>query len=407
MKSVFSVFILAFFLFGINSATAQTKKQLEIKRKKLQKEIKYISHLLSKTKQTEENLLSKLGDINKKVEIRQSIINTINKEVNAYNKDINENNLEINTLERELEITQKDYARKVRQTYKNNKKQNTLMYILSSGSFTQAYKRTQYLKQYTDFRKEQAIEIKENKARLQVLNDSLIIKRKEKEDLITQEKQEKKLVDVEKSKQQSLISQLKKQEKKYTAQIKKKEKQEEEFEAKLQHLISGLVKPTKEPTTTTKNNSKPKTFKLTPEAKKLESSFVANKGKLPSPVVSGYVSRYFGSRAHESEKKIKVKSNGWFFTTEKNTKARAVFNGKVAGIMEQKQTKLKTVIIQHGNYFTTYKNLTKLLVKTGDKVITKQNLGTIHTDKTTNKTILSFGLFKYATPQNPASWLKR
>ena len=289
------------------------------------------------------------------------------------------------------------------------------MYILSSGSFMQAYKRTQYLKQYTDFRKEQAIEIKENRSKLQVLNDSLIIKRKEKEDLIAQEREEKKTVDKEKNKQQSLINQLKKKEKKYTAQIKKKEKQEAEFEAKLQNMIRDIVKSkstpktnsTKKNNTTTTPSTKPRSFKLTKEAKKLESSFVANKGKLPSPVKSGYISRYFGTRAHESEKRIKVKSNGWYFTTEKNAKARAVFKGEVIGVMEQK-TKLRTVIIQHGSYYTSYKNLTNLLVEIGDKVDTKQDLGTIHTDKTTNKTILSFVLFnKYIAPQNPASWILR
>jgi murein DD-endopeptidase MepM/ murein hydrolase activator NlpD len=75
--------------------------------------------------------------------------------------------------------------------------------------------------------------------------------------------------------------------------------------------------------------------------------------------------------------------------------------------MVDKKTKLKTILLQHGNYFTAYRNLDKIFVKKGDKVNIKQNLGTIHTDKTTGKTKLVFALLKNTTPQNPSSWLKK
>jgi len=50
--------------------------------------------------------------------------------------------------------------------------------------------------------------------------------------------------------------------------------------------------------------------------------------------------------------------------------------------------------VQHGNYITAYKNLDNVLVEKGEKVKTKQNIGTIHTDTTTGKTVLAFSLFK-------------
>jgi len=401
---LFSVSIFLFLLIH-PSATAQNKRTLQAKRIKLQREIKEINRLLSKNKKTEKNVLSRLGDINKKIEVRQEIIQTINEEAKAYLKEIKENQAKIDSLKIQLDNLKNEYAKIVVQTYKNKNKHSDLIFILSSNSFKQAYKRALYMKQYADYRKTQAKKIKQKKQILEVLNDTLKLKKAEKEALIAKKLQETKSIDTEFAKQKELLKKVKKKERQYIARIKKKQKQERLFERKLQSLIRGAIaKSTKK---TVKKGSKKASIKLTPEAKKLADNFIANKGKLPHPVARGYVSRYFGQRRHEQLKKIMVKSNGWHYVTDKGSKARAVFKGKVAAIMVDKKTKLKTVLLQHGNYFTAYKNLDKLLVKKGENVSIKQELGIIHTDNTTGKTKLVFALLKNTTPQNPANWLKK
>jgi septal ring factor EnvC (AmiA/AmiB activator) len=394
-------------LFGLLSTiiTAQNKNNLQEKRLKLQKEIKEINRLLSKNKKTKQNILSRLGVINKKIEVRQEILNTINQEANAYTKEIKQNQKRIDSLKKELSGLKQEYAKIVTQTYKNKNKHSDIIFILSSNSFKQAYKRALYMKQYSDYRKNQAKKIKKQKIILESLNDSLKIKKQEKEALITQKLKETKSIDSELSKQKELLKKIKRKERKYIAQIKKKQKQERLFEKKLQNLIKGAIaKSTKK---TTKKGSKKTSYKLTPEASKLAANFVANKGKLPHPVEKGYVSRYFGERRHEELKKIIVKSNGWHYITDKGSKARAVFKGKVMAVMVDKKTKLKTVLLQHGNFFTAYKNLKEIFVKKGEQVKIKQELGVIHTDKTTGKTKLVFALLKNTIPQNPENWLKK
>ncbi len=401
------LFIVTFLLLTVFSlgAFSQNKKQLEAKRLKLQKEIKEINRLLSQTKKDERNVLSRLGDINKKIEVRQQIIQTINEEAQEYAKEIDQNQGRINTLQNQLKALKNEYAKIVVQTYKNKNKHSDLIFILSSNSFKQAYKRALYMKQYTDYRKNQAKKIVYKKEVLEQLNDSLKIKKQEKDALVAKKLEETKHIDTELEKQQKLLKKVKKKERQYIARIKKKQKQEREFEKKLKGVIRGAIaKSTKK---TKKTGSKKPTIRLTPEAKKLADNFVANKGKLPHPVEKGYVSRYFGQRSHEELKKIKVNSNGWHYITGKNSKARAVFKGKVLAIMVDKKTKLKTVLLQHGNYFTAYKNLDKIFVKKGDQVQIKQALGTVHTDKITGKTKLVFAILKNTTPQNPANWLKR
>ena len=145
-------------------------------------------------------------------------------------------------------------------------------------------------------------------------------------------------------------------------------------------------------------------FALTPEAKELEKDFISNKGKLPSPVERGVIVRRYGKQSHPTLKGITIESNGVFYATEKDAKARVIFDGRVLDIQVLPGNK-KAVLVQHGNFLSVYKNLDNVTVKKGDQVRTKQELGRIHTDKTTGKTILAFVLFKEVHRQNPEEWV--
>jgi len=400
IRHVIATFLLS--LFFINPLFSQTKKQLESKRKKLQTEIKQINKLLSKTKKSAKNVLSQISDINKKINVHQDIINTIKKENKVYITEIDKNKKEIKGIEKQLDKLKDAYKKSVMNSYKSKSKNSRLLFLLSAKDFLQAYKRLKYMNQIADFRKGQANEILIKKELLVALNDSILLKKKVKDSLINIQLEERKVVDTEKSKKVTLLNKVKKKERKYLAQIRAKQKKERAYDKKLEKKIASVIKKSNK-----KIGKKSKGFVLTPEAKKLATSFTKNKGKLPAPVEKGYISRYFGQRKHEVMKKLDVNSSGWYYTTAKNTKARAVFNGTVKVIMVDKKTKVKTVIIQHGNYMTVYSNLEKLLVNEGDKVKTKQNLGTIHTDTTTGKTTIKFALWKDAKPQNPKYWMFR
>ena len=90
--------------------------------------------------------------------------------------------------------------------------------------------------------------------------------------------------------------------------------------------------------------------------------------------------------------------------TSKDIQARSIFNGVIYSIILSKNNTY-TVLIQHGNFFTVYKNLSEIFISKGDKVSTKELIGKIATDVSTQQTILSFSIFKDGTPQNPSSWI--
>jgi len=389
-------------LLFINPLYTQTKQQLESKRKKLQLEIKQINELLSKTQKNEEDVLSQLNDINKRMEVHQNIIRTIKKENAIFALEIKTNKTNINQIEKEVKELKIVYKKMVISQYKSKSKNSRLLFLLSAKDFLQAYKRLTYMNQISDYRKKQAITITRKKELLLLLNDSIQAKKKIKDSLMHMQLKAQKIIDVEKNKKEALLKKVKKQERKYLDQIIAKQKKEAAYDKQLEDLIAKVIKRSNK-----KHKKNSKIFILTPESRKLASTFVKNKGKLPSPVRQGYVSRYFGKRKHEIMHKLSVKSSGWYYATTKNAKAQSVFNGRVKAIMVDKNTKIKTVIIQHGNYMTVYSNLEKLLVKEGDKIKTKQKLGTIHTDTTTGKTILKFALWKDAKAQNPSDWMHK
>ncbi len=153
--------------------------------------------------------------------------------------------------------------------------------------------------------------------------------------------------------------------------------------------------------TTVKSTS---TFALTAEAKALAANFTNNKGKLPWPVKSGVVVKRFGNTRHPQLPNVTTYCSGVEIATERNSKARTVFNGTVMEIQKIKGAN-NAVYIQHGNYITIYQNMIDILVKKGDQVSTKQKIGTVFTNMSSGKTILKFLIFQNDKKMNPATWV--
>jgi|AntAceMinimDraft_7_1070363.scaffolds.fasta_scaffold05401_2 septal ring factor EnvC (AmiA/AmiB activator) len=395
-------------LLSANISAQRTKRQvLEARRIQNQKDQIYINALLSNTKRKEKNLLNDLKDLKDKISSRENVVTAITNETNELSNEIYLNQLEINQNKRDLKALKKDYAAMIFQSYKSKSQNSRIMFLLSSENFYQGYKRFQYMKQYTSFRKKQGEEILTKTEKLQILTDALRLKKELKQTLLSEKKEEQAIVEKEKKNQENLLSQVKKRESKYKRQIRKFQKEEARIDALIDKAIrDAIVASNRKANTkkTTRTSKKAVTFTLTAEAKKLASKFTLNKGKLPWPVEKGYVSTYYGKQPHPIVKTATIQSNGVRITTNKGSKARAVFEGTVLSVQVMSGNK-KAVLIQHGNYITVYKNLENVTVNKGDKVKTKQLIGTIFTDKITGKTILGFLLSNNTKTENPTNWI--
>jgi len=403
MKLHHLLFILMFLTISFVSVaqTAPTKNQLEKKRQKLQQEIKQINTLLFKSKQEEETLLSELDDLNKKIAVRSRLIRTIDQEEKALSEEVIKNQSEISQLEKSLAKLRKEYAKMIVKSYQSKTKQSKLMFLLSSENFSQAYKRLQYIKQYSSYRKQQGEQIKTKSLILTALTDSLVVKQEEKILLIALYSKEQDSVRSEKNSQVKLVEKVKKEESKYIAEVKRIQREENKLNKQIERLIAEEIARSNK-----KANSNSSGIAMTPEEKLISNDFVTNKGRLPWPIEKGIIVRRYGKQKHPTLAGIIIQSNGIQLVTERQAKARSIFKGKILSIQLQPGRK-KTVLIQHGNYISAYKNLDNVLVKRGQSIETKQEIGTIHTDTTTGKTVLAFSLFKNTVLQNPESWISK
>ena len=395
------LFLLSSFSALAQKSTAR-QKELEVQKQRLTSEIKQINTLLFKNTKKKKDVLSEVEDLNLKIAIRSQLVNVNNQQANLLTRQISVNERDIGNLRKELTALKKDYAEMIRKSYKSKSSQNRLMFLFSSESFLQAYKRIQYMKQYASFRKKQGDEIAAKTTTLQTLNTTLINQKRKKEALVSENRKVQQTLEGERKSQEVLIRSLKKRASSLASSIKQKQKKAAAIDREIERLIREAIAASNKAA----GKKSSKAFALTPEARLLAKNFTANKGRLPWPVEKGVVTQRFGTQPHPVVRTTMIKSNGVTIATSPNAIARAVFEGEVMTILSFKGSN-PTVLIKHGNYITTYKNIGKLYVKKGDKVKAKQAIGEIFTHPQTGKTILQFSVFNEFTPQDPKSWIYR
>ena len=378
-----------------SSLSSQTKQDLENQKKQIQDDIKKIELKLTTNSKQKKLFVSNAEDINYKIKLQENLINNINSQLNLILREIDRNENRLSDL-KQRELTLKDELSKMLlSAYKKKSNLNKLMFVFSSTSFQQAYKRIQYFKQYANFQNKTLSKIKINSNDIKNVIVVLDSQKTNKKLLIDENEEIKRDLSIEYTGLNNLIAEVNKNQKRYSAEIKQKQKLTREIDKKIQRLIEEAL---------AKAKKKDGRFELTEEAKLISKNFNANKGKLPSPVIRGSVVLGFGKQPHPIVKTTTIQSNGVRIRTSSDVEARTVFNGEVYSIIKSKNN-THTILIQHGNFFTVYKNLSDIYVKKGDKLKTKDSIGKIATDPINGQTILSFSIFNNGVPQNPRFWI--
>ena len=398
-----TIFLLALMLHLSGFSQSKKQQELEERRRELTREIQQIGVLLFEGKKEQKSVLSVVEDLDFKIKVRTNLISITNQQANLLTREINSNQTKISQLRVRLKTLKADYAKMIVKSYKSRADQSKLMFLLSSTNFQQAYKRLQYIKQYANYQKLQAELIKTETAKMQQLNIELVTQKKNKQKLIEENKMAKSILDQERTQQNTLIIGIKNNLSKFTAQLKTKQRESNKIDKEIRKIIQAAIAASNKKAG---KSSKSNVFSLTPEQKILAANFTSNKGKLPWPVAKGVVKLRYGNNPSPIDRSLTIKSNGVRIATNKGAEVRAVFEGVVQGVMTPKNGN-NTIMVRHGNYITVYKNLSKFYVKKGDKVSTKQVIGEVITNKASGETILSFGIYKDSTTQNPSQWIYR
>ena len=388
----------------IGHAQTGEQKALEARKVQLENEIREINRLLFAERKQKGGVLDQMEALNQKINRQQQLIRVTNQQSNLLNRQINANIRQVSKLREDLEILKADYAKMIQKSYENRSHQNRLLFLMSSTSFFQAFKRLQYMKQYTQFRQKQGEEIVAKTEELNTLNSNLTRQRKEKELLIAQNRRIKDQLTEQLQSQQGLLKTIRRNESAYTAEIDSKKREARAIEREIENLIrSAIAASNRERGNASASADR---FALTPEATLIANNFSANKGRLIWPVEKGVKKQGYGVYADAVYPGIKHQSNGVIIATDQGAEARAVFEGEVIAVLAVPGGN-KGVQIKHGNFISTYYNLSDLYVKKGDRVRAKDPLGKVYTNRSSGLTQLKFYLYRDATRLNPEEWIYR
>jgi septal ring factor EnvC (AmiA/AmiB activator) len=443
-KRLFSVFFLVIMM-SVCAFAQNTREELQKKELELQKEIADLNRMINETQNNKKISLKQLAIIKNKINKREELVNSINRQVRQMDETIFTNERDIYRLRKELDTLKIKYAKSIVFAYKNRSSYEYLNFLFSASSFNDAIKRVTYLKSYRQNRETQANAIMQSDQLLQEKISVLSSNKKERLGVLQTQSQQLKVLEADKKEQDQVVAQLKGKEKELARQVSDKEKQRQRVQQAFMAIIRREIEEAKKrelarqkalddqkkaaAADLTKNNTAAKPTKpsaslsnepvtgvaapardraytpleSTPEGREMSINFENNKGRLPWPVSIGVVTAHNGVEKIAGTK-LSRRTDGIEISLPIGSAVRSVADGKViwAGEVDGQQV----LVVQHGKYFCGYQNLSSVSVSRDQEVKAGSLLGKsgISID---GEGILLFSIMNdKSVQQDPENWLK-
>jgi len=403
----FLVVLLTVCNFSFAQQKTQQQRNLEKRKEEIATEIAQMERLLQQQVRLKGSAIDQIQILDNKRYALESLIELTANEVQLFQRQIAESNNRIDDLKDQIEVIKQDYQKVIVNSYKRKVEKNKWLFLLAADSFKDARRRWNYLLQYASYRTTQAERLVRKQEELQQISARLEDQLKQKEEKVEENRRQQRVLITDREKQELLIANARKQERAYRRELADRDKERKRIDSEIDRLIrEAIEKANRERLAKAKKANSKDGFVLTPEAEALAKSFEGNRGRHIWPVEKGIKSIGYGTYADKLYPALKHFNNGVTIATESGSKARAIYDGEVMNVMISRQG-IKGVYVRHGDYITMYYNLQDVSVKEGDKVVAKQSLGTLHTDKVSGQTLLKFYLYKNTTRLNPEEWVYR
>lgn len=420
---VLAVLAVTLMLAPIDAFSQSKSAKLKNDKKKIETEIANTQKLLKQTEKNKNASLQQISVLRQQISNREALITTLNTEIFQLEEELALNVKLSQDLSKKLEYMKSDYSRVVYLAYKNRKLIDKVTFLLSSDNFSQMFRRIKYYSVFANNVKRQVELIEKTQEEIRVKNEEIVLMKAEKLALLEGKEVEIKKLELDRTKTTKKAQELKQKEKQLASTLQEKQKKRKELDIAIKKAIEAEIvaankkkaeeaakaaKAKSNKNANTSSGSSEKTtakneIVLTPDEQLVSNSFVNNKGKLPWPVAKGAKVGDFGSYPHPDVPSVMIENRGIDILVEPNTPVRAIFQGEVTGILDVMGTKV--LMIRHGEYLSVYQNLASVNVKKGDKVSTKQNIGTVAKSSTNNTYELHFEVWKNNVYLNPNQWL--
>lgn len=428
---------------AIPKVTNSSIQKLQKEQAAVQSKIKESEKQLKATKKSVQTQLSNLMEINSQITEKKNYVAGIQQQVDTLNQKVSLLEQELAKLEHDLDLCKARFQKGAMFMFRNKTKQSKLMFIFSAKDYRQAFRRMRYTQEYAKYQRAQGLIIKEKETAVKAKREELTAAKNEKEKMAAQGREEQRQLEGKQVERQKVVDELNKKSKQLQSAIAENKKKSANLNAKIDQLIQEEIRRQEairkaeeakrkaeeerrkaaEAAAASKNNKggktsgKDKAYKngnsnsggnLRPADnadRQLSSNFVNNKGRLPVPITGLYrITGRFGTNSIEGLSGVSIPNNGTNYTGQAGAQARAVFDGEVTAVFSYGG--MTNVIIRHGSYMSVYCNLSGVSVRKGQKVTTKQTIGTVARDAAGNYT-LQFQLRKETSKLNPESWIGR
>ncbi len=422
-------------LLTVQISYGQSSSELKKRKVAINREIESLKKTRSKIDKNKKLSLAQINLLNAQIKLREEKIGTINSEIKILDNKISTNTSEVQSLQTDLSRLKKEYANMILFAFRNQGSYNKLMFIFAAKDFNQAYMRLKYIQQVGRFRQSQAKYIMTTQVTLKKQISILDKNKKEKSHLLTDQLTEKQTLGKDKDQQSKILNSLTKQQRTLQQQLAKKQKEASSLnsaiqaairkeilaeqrkaaerarlaeKARLAKLAAAKAKAsTKAPASSTspkpvaKIASGSSVLASSPEDAKLSSSFMGNRGRLQKPA-QGIVTQGFGQYKYKSN--VTLFNPGINIKTAAGAAVYAVFDGQVSQVFMVLNN--YAVMIRHGEYFTIYSKLKSVSVSAGQKVNTRQNIGTVASDPAEGISEMQFQIWKGKSPIDPSGWVR-
>lgn len=436
-------------------AKPATVQDLEKQRKQIQQQIKEQERRLVNTRQDVKKRLQNLMMLNTEIAGKRRTIDTIRHDISDLEEEIEMLSLQLEELQKELEDCKEKYVRSLRYMHRNRSVQSHMMFIFSADNLTQMYRRLRFMREYAAYQHVQGDEVKAQQEAVNMKFQEIALAREKKTQLLAKGERERIALEGKQTEQQNVVKTLQKEQKTIQNIIAQQKKKDAALNAQIDRLIAEEVarqkaraeaearrraeaaarerelaearareeKARAEAKTAKDKKSREEAERRVREAEekrvaaqrkaesmpmiapsedtRISGNFESNRGRLPMPITGAYrIVSHFGQYNVEGLHNVTLDNKGINIKGENGAQARSIFDGEVSGIFSFGGTMV--VMVRHGSYISVYCNLHSVNVHRGQRVSTRQLLGSVGADN-----ILQFQLRKETTKLNPESWLGR
>ncbi len=247
-KNLFFTFLFTFLFAGLvmsqitEQELKEQKEKLQKQNSSLKKEISELNKDLQRNQSESKTSLLYVQNLTSKITAQSKLVSGLTKEKRFIEDEIYLTQLEINKLSRELVELRKEYKDILVKAYKNKSVENKLLFVLSSESLSQAFRRIKYLEKYSDYQLGKAEEIMAKTKDIEREKAAREKSKKDKEAVLAQQSVVVDELENEKIAKQKVIEEFKKNAGEISNQIAAKQREQRQIDAEIKNVIEEEIR---------------------------------------------------------------------------------------------------------------------------------------------------------------------